>query len=164
MSDTEPTSDATETAATVDTQLPDDHPLLKTLAAQKDAIRDLRAELKQARGATGALEDAVMAAREEGRTEGRREAGATAVASEFRAAFAGRTFDVDAYLEGVDVNRFVDDTGSPKTDAITALAAKLAPVPAPSSTAYVQQTTSTAPALNGDPLLAALKSTLGISD
>lgn len=164
MSDTAPTTDQPETGTTGDITLPDGHPLLKTLQAQKDTIRDLKAELKSVQSTTGALENAVQAAREEGRIEGRREAGSAAVASEFRAAFAGRAFDVDAYLEGVDVTRFVDDEGSPKTDAITALAAKLAPAPTPTSTAFVQQTPSTPTALNGDPLLAALKTSLGISE
>lgn len=129
----------------------------KENAAAKSELEKLREASKTE------FEKAVEAARNEGMLLGRKEAGATAVASEFRAAFAGRDFNVDAYLESVDVNRFMDDEGKPKTDSIRELVEKFAPKPGPTSTAHVQQTSSTPLALNGDPLLDHLKSKLGIS-
>lgn len=72
-------------------------------------------------------ERAVAAARDEARREGLREGSARVVRAEIRAAAAGRPVDVDALLEGIDANRFIDDDGDVDTAAIAAWIDKLAP-------------------------------------
>lgn len=72
-------------------------------------------------------EKAVATAKEEGKTEARRESALRLVDAEVRAAAAGRKVDVDALLEGLDRTRFVDDDGEPDTKGISAWLDKLAP-------------------------------------
>lgn len=131
------------------------------------------AELTKLReAAMSEQEKAVAAALETGRAEGLK-AGSTKLAgAEIRAALAGRSVDADALLEGLDLAHFVDDTGEPDREAILAWVERVAPTPeAPDPMAQAfpdigqgQRTDAAAAknsALNGDPLLAALKSKVG---
>lgn len=126
-------------------QLPADHPLVKTLAAQKALIGELKAkstELEEIKKSQlSESEKAIAAAREEGKAEGKKEAtdqwSSHAIESEFKAAFAGRDFDIDSFLESANTSKFLTDDGLINSQAITELAEKLAPKPS-TSTAYVQ--------------------------
>lgn len=91
------------------------------------------------------------------------------VDAEVRAAAAGRNLDVDALLEGLDRGRFVTDAGEPDRDAVTAWVDRIAPAPqeqpqsiAPAWPDLGQGVRTEHMALNGDPLLKALKGKLGI--
>lgn len=126
-------------------------------------------ELEQVKQATMSdLEKAVALARTEARTEALREVGVARVDDAVRVAAAGRTVDVDALLEGLDRTRFVGDDGEPNRDAIAAWVDRIAPKPAEGTTPTpgfpdLGQGARTAgnAALNGDPLLASLKSAVG---
>lgn len=144
----EPTTEPKPTepvAEVTPVQLPDDHPLVKTLAAQKEQIKELktvRDELEAIKASQMSdAEKAIAAARDEGKQEGFTEAtskwASRAVESEFKAAFAGRDFDVDTFLESANTSKFLTDDGLINSQAITELAEKLAPKPT-ASTAYVQ--------------------------
>lgn len=142
-------------------QLPEDHPLVKTLAAQKATITELKAaktELEQLKQAQlSDAERAIAQAREEGKTEGRAEAtnqwSGQAISAEFKAAFADRDFDIDTFLESANTSKFLTDDGQINSQAIRELADKLAPKAAP-STAYVQGKHQTqVPALNSNALI-----------
>lgn len=112
-------------------------------------------------------EKAVEAARNEGRSEGARQASERIVRADIRAAAAGRNVDVDALLDGVNFGRFLDDDGESDIKAINAWMDRIAPLgeekPKPrldlgQGARGGQQNA----ALNGDPLLRDLKQTLGI--
>lgn len=142
-------------------QLPDDHPLVKTLAAQKTVIAELKAaktELEQLKQSQlSDAEKAIVQAREEGKAEGRAEAtsqwSGQAINAEFKAAFADRDFDIDTFLESANTSKFLTDDGQINSQAIRDLADKLAPKAAP-STAYVQgKHQPAAPALNSNALI-----------
>jgi hypothetical protein len=115
-------------------------------------------------------EKAIAQARKEGLAEGHRSAAAKVVRAEIRAAAAGRNVDVDALVEAIDLAKFADDDGEPDTKAIRAWMDKIAP--AGDGTEQTEtsfdlgqgtRTSSQNMALNGDPLLKAVKSKLGIS-
>lgn len=72
-------------------------------------------------------ERAIADARAEARSEALLEAGTRMVDAEFRAAAAGRDFDVKALLDGLDRKRFLEDDGTPNTDRITKYVDKIAP-------------------------------------
>lgn len=141
---TDPVVTETETPESP-VQLPADHPLVKTLSAQKEQIKELktvRDELEKIKASQMSdAEKAIATAREEGKAEGKREAtdmwSAQTVKSEFKAAFAGREFDVDTFLESANTSKFLTDDGQINSQAISELAEKLAPKPE-TSTAYVQ--------------------------
>jgi hypothetical protein len=110
-------------------------------------------------------------AREAAQAEARQTFGKRLVAAEVKAAAAGRTVGVDALLEGIDAGRFLTDEGEPDTDAISAWIDRVAPKVDPEAVAAPQSPFpdlgqgprgGDALALNGDPLLADLKSALGI--
>lgn len=124
-------------------------------------------ELEQFRQASMSdQEKAVATARAEARAEALREVGAERVADAVRVAAAGRSVDVDALLEGLDRSRFLDDEGQPDVNAIAAWVDRVAPKPtenAPTGFPDLGQgARGSSAALNGDPLLASLKSTLNI--
>lgn len=117
-------------------------------------------------------EKAVAAAIEQGRAEGRREGSSSLVAAKLEASLAGRGVDAAALIEGIDPAKFLDDEGQPDVDAITEWVDRVAPKPDEnddeiSRKAFpdIGQGRRTAPdgkdALNGDPLLNALKSKVG---
>lgn len=127
-------------------------------AAKAEAVA-LKAELEQFKQAQmSEAEKAIAQAREEGKTEGRKEAtdqwSTQAVTAEFKAAFADREFDVDTYLESINTAKFLTDDGQINSTAITELANKLAPKPTPNTT-YVQgqHKTTPPPALNSNALV-----------
>lgn len=139
------------------------------------ANADAAKELETAK--TAAMSDqekAVAEAVAKARTETLAEVGATLVDAEVKAAAAGRTVDVEALLEGLDRKRYLTDEGKPDTDAITKWVNRIAPE-APADEGQKPgagprlpvdigqgQRGSTMP-LNGDPILAAVKSELGIT-
>lgn len=92
----------------------------KARARAEKALSDI-----QAAGQTEA-ERATEQARNEGRAEGVKSAGAKLVAAEFRAAASGKLADPAAALEYLDLARFVGDDGEPDTDAIAAAVERLA--------------------------------------
>lgn len=121
-------------------------------------------QLKQA--SMSDQEKAVALARTEARIEALREVGAARVDDAVRLAVAGRDVAVDALLEGLDRNRFVDENGQPDTAAVQAWVDRLAPPPKQPGATFPDlgqgaRGPGTA-ALNGDPLLNDLKSKLGI--
>lgn len=121
-------------------------------------------ELEKVREASKTeFEKAVEAARHEGRALGLKEAGRSTVAAEFKAAFARNEYqgDIDAFLDSLSTDKFMDDQGKPNADAIAELVEKFAPKPGPASTAHAQQTNNYPPALNSDALLDALKAATG---
>lgn len=133
--------------------------------ANRQAVKDLEA-LKQ-RSMTD-QEKAVDAARLEARTEALREVGGKLAEAAIRVAAAGRNVDVDALLEGIDPSKFLDAAGDPDEKAITTWIDRIAP-PAvedttPKKRDFGQGTRGQQDnqALNGDPLLSALKSKLNI--
>lgn len=147
MSEETPEPAETETVTTDSpVQLPADHPLVKTLAAQKEQIKELktvRDELEAIKASQMSdAEKQIATAREEGKLEGLKEAtgqwSSRAIEAEFRAAFAGKEFDIDTFLESANTSKFLTDDGQIDSQAISELAEKLAPKPAQASTAYVQ--------------------------
>lgn len=147
MSEEATESKPTEPVATVTPEhLPDDHPLVKTLAAQKEQIKELktvRDELEAIKASQMSdAEKQIAAARAEGKLEGLQEAtgqwSSRAIEAEFKAAFAGKDFDIDTFLESANTSKFLTGDGQIDSQAITELAEKLAPKPAQTSTAYVQ--------------------------
>lgn len=85
-------------------------------------------ELEKVRAAAMTeTEKAVAEAEARGRTSALTEAGPRLVRAEFRAAAAGRVDKetLDAYLEDVDLKRFLDESGEPNSKAIEARIAKL---------------------------------------
>lgn len=110
-------------------------------------------------------EKAVAAARDEGRSEGLRNAGARLVEAEVRAAAKGRVPDVDALLEVLDPSKFLGEDGEPDRDAIAAWVDRFAPEQdeqAPGFPVLEQGTRTTPLALGSDPLTDALKRMTGV--
>lgn len=109
-------------------------------------------------------EQAVEAAREEGRRQAMQEASAGRVEDALRAAAAGR-LDADALIENVDRTRFLTEDGQPDREAIAAWVDRIAPkddgtpkVPDLGQGTRPSQTT----ALNSDALVQTLKQKLGV--
>jgi hypothetical protein len=76
-------------------------------------------------------ERAIAEAREQGKAEAVKAAGAKIAAAEFRAAAAGRLANPDGALELIDLSRLVDDNGDPNREAINEAIGRLAAVPPP---------------------------------
>lgn len=116
-------------------------------------------------------ERAVAEAISKARTDTLREVAAKLVAAEIRTAVTGRGVDADALLYGVDHSRFLGDDLEPDTDAIRAWVDRVAPArtePDRAKQAWPDlgqgaRGGQNSMALNGDPLLGALKNKLGIS-
>jgi hypothetical protein len=174
--DTASTPDAPETTESTDTG-----PTVESLQAELDKwkaqARKHETRAKENSGAAKELEalrasamseteKAVAQARSEGLTEGLRTAGVKLVEANVREAAKGRGVDVDSLVEGIDASKFLDDTGEPDRDAITAWVDKVAPQPTEDDTppgfpdlgqGYRQDT----PALGSDALVDALKRVVG---
>lgn len=111
--------------------------LESALAAERQRVKDLEAQLNQIRQANmSEAEKAIAKARDEGIAAGKAEAGAVAaqalVAAEFRIAAAGRLAAPDAALAVLDLTKLLDSkTGQPDKKAIAALVDQLAAVPPP---------------------------------
>lgn len=113
-------------------------------------------------------ERAVAEARASATDEVRKVYGGRLVAAEVKAAAAGRGVDVDALIEAIDPARFLNDEGEPDAEAITAWVDRVAPIPEPPAPGTVNlgqgvRSDPVALALNGDPLVKALSSKLGIT-
>jgi len=143
MPDAQTTTDATSTTdtnATAATTATDQTAELgdggqKALAEErrlrKEAEKQAKAnatELQKLRDANlNEVDKAILAAREEGKTEALREAGIGRVEDAVRAAAGGRNVDVDALLESLDPTKFLDDAGGPDREAIQAWVDRIAP-------------------------------------
>lgn len=150
--------------------------------SNSDAARQaeaLKAELDQFRQASMSEQEKLLAkAAKEAEAKGRADAlgavGQRLVRAEFRALAAGAIPDLDATLDDLNLAKFIGADGEPDTKAIEAAVRRLTPPPPPS--APEAPTTAPGPAprpdltqgsrlttpLNGDPLLASLKSKLNI--
>lgn len=77
-------------------------------------------ELEQLRQQSMSDSDkAIAAARDEGRNEALKDLGKRMVAAEFRVALTGRNADVSSVLDGINDERFLDETGQPDVEKIT---------------------------------------------
>lgn len=187
MADAAPTStttpapetgaDTTTTVTTTDAPEGDLPEAIKAILAKErkaaaDAVKAQkaaeRALTQQQQATMTEQERAVAVAKAEGRTEALRELGVTRAADAVRLLAAGRPIDIEALIEGVDLSRYVGEDGEPDRKALEAWLDRVAPK------ATEQTTTPTFPdlgqgsrtnstlALNGDPLLNAVKNKLGI--
>lgn len=120
------TDNETETESTGFEQLPDDHPLVKTLAIQKQELKDLRKsysaanhELDEIRKASLTDQERLVEnARQETMSAMKREFAGRLVEAELKTALNGRSLDGNAIL-GFDKNKFIDSDGEVDTVAIT---------------------------------------------
>ena len=175
MSDTQPDT-GTEAPAT-DDQQPEGTDTAPDLAAEVEkwkaqarkhedrakanaaAAKELEAFKKASMSET---EQAIAAAREEGRAEALKAAASGRVEDALRAAAAGR-LGVDALLDGLDRSRFLTDDGEPDRDAIAAWVDRIAPkddtprVPDLGQGTRTQNTQS----LGGDALVETLRRKVG---
>lgn len=141
-------------------------------------VEALQAELEQFRQASmsdheKALAKAAQEAEARGRAEALGAVGQRLVRAEFRAQAAGAIPDLDGVLDDLNLAKFVGQDGEPDTKAIEAAVKRLTP-PAPPPAEPPATTAAPAPRpdltqgsrlttpLNGDPLLAAVKTKLGI--
>ena len=110
---------------------------------------------------------AVVAARQQARSEVLAELGEARVSDSFRVAAAGRDIDIDALLEGVNLTSFLDEDGHPDTIKVGDWVERIAPLPEPSSTPQVpdlgQGARPTPPGLNSSQLQKDLMAKLGIN-
>lgn len=106
-------------------------------------------------------------AKAQARAEALAEIGTSRVDDAVKLAAAGRPVDVDALLEGLDRSRFLGENGQPDQAAIAAWVDRIAPTANQAAPTVVDLGQGArggeALALNGDPLLADLKSKLGIA-
>jgi hypothetical protein len=138
----------------------------------------LQAELEQFRQASmseqeKALAQAVKEAEARARGEVLTSVGQRLVRAEFRAQAAGAIPDLDGVLDDLNLSKFVTDDGEPDVKAIATAVRRLTPPPPPEQPAEPTTTPGPRPdltqgtrqnmPLNGDPLLAAVKSRLGIT-
>lgn len=114
-------------------------------------------------------ERAVEQARVEARTAALAEVGGKVAAAEIRAAAAGRLApeQVDVLLDGINLARFLDDSGDVDRDKVTTFVDGIAPKADETTTTQFPDLgqgsrSADTNALNGDPLERALKSKLGI--
>lgn len=123
-------------------------------------------ELEQVKAASMTEQErAVAEARAATRAEVLAEVANDRVEDALRLAAAGTTLDVDALLEGLDRARFVTEDGQVDTDRVKSYIEGIAP-PKPTDDPLVpvdlgQGARSATPALGSDPLLQALKNTVG---
>lgn len=146
--------------------------LAKERKAAADAVKAQkaaeRALTQQQQTTMTEQEKAVAAAKAEGRTEALRELGVTRAADGVRLLAAGRPIDVEALIEGVDLSRYVGDDGEPDRKALEAWLDRVAPkateptAPTFPDLGQGSRNNSSHLPLNGDPLLNAVKSKLGI--
>lgn len=115
---------------TVDTgedsmELPDDHPLVKTLAKQRAELKELRKTYTQAskeldevrKSQLSDTERLIEQTKEDTRKAVRLEFAEKLVEAELKTALKGRTLEGDAILT-FDKSRFIDDSGSIDNEAI----------------------------------------------
>jgi hypothetical protein len=129
---------------------------LKALKAEFDEIR--KSQMTE-------QERAIAEAKAAARAEVVGEFGSRIAAAEFRAAAAGRLDDdqVTVLLDSVDLSKFLTDAGEVDADKVRAVIDGITPkAPDPSFVPDMGQgARGSTPALGSDPLLAALKHTVG---
>lgn len=166
-------STTTEPAATPETDVAAELEKWKTMARKQEERAKANAQAAKEldefkRQSMTDQERAVAEAVDAARKSTIAELSGRLVDAEVRAAAAGRNVDVDALLEGLDRGRFLTDTGEPDRQALTSWIDRVAPVaasqppPAPAWPDLGQGARTDSMALNGDPLLQALKGKLGI--
>ncbi len=108
-------------------------------------------------------ERAIDEARAAARAETLAEVGSARAADAIRLVATGRVADVEALIEGVDAARFVGEDGQPDREAIATWVERIAPADAtPAFPDLAQGARPGAVTLGSDPLLAGVKSALGI--
>lgn len=179
MPDTPPAVPVVETTPSEPTTPPDTDALKSALdkerQARKDAEKAAKAQASELDRLKAELmsdqEKAIKVARDEAVRETTTRMASRLVASEVRAALAGRSVDADALLEGLDAGRFLGDDGDVDTNAVKAWVDRIAPAAAPADPLAPQVVDigqgnrGTTPAYgigDDDPLLRDLKSKLGI--
>jgi len=118
--DTETVDDAQDT-----TELPDDHPLVKTLAKQRAELKELRKTYTQAskeldevrKSQLSDTERLIEQTKEDTRRAVRMEYAEKLVEAELKSSLKGRTLEGDAILT-FDKGRFIDDSGDIDSEAI----------------------------------------------
>jgi hypothetical protein len=126
MADDTTTADEAATAPTQEsTTTPDElgDAGRRALQEERRARRVAEKELEKLRAASmSETEKAVAAAKAEGASEAAKAVGPRIVRAEFRAAAAGQVDrqTLDAYLEDVDLTKFLTNDGEPDTKAIEA--------------------------------------------
>ena len=125
--DVDETAVDAETVDTDDntTELPNDHPLVKTLAKQRAELKELRKTYTQAskeldevrKSQLSDTERLVEQTKEDTRRAVRLEFAEKLVEAELKTALKGRALEGDAILT-FDKGRFIDDSGDIDTDAI----------------------------------------------
>ena len=138
-------------------------------AKYRTEAKQLKGEIENVRKSSlTEAERAVVEAEQRGRMAVLSEMGKRLARTQFEAAAARRntSYDVTSALEYVDLTRFVGEDGEPDSKAIAAAVERLVPAagqeqtPVPSFDGGTRSGGSIP--LNGDPLLNALKSKLGI--
>lgn len=136
MSEEDGSADTTVTTETDATDWKAEAEKWKTLARKHEDRAKANAgaakELEQVRAATMTeTEKAVAEAEQRGRSSALVEAGPRLARAEFRATAAGRVDKetLDAYLEDVDLRKFLREDGEPDAKAIEARVSKLAGSP-----------------------------------
>ena len=168
----QPDAAATEAAETPELGDAGKKALDRMKAERDEARRTAKArerELEQFRTASmSEAERAVVEAEQRGRLAVLTDMGKRLARTQFEAAAARRnaSYDATSALEYVDLSRFVGEDGEPDSKAITAAVERLVPsaeqTPAPVPSFDGGTRSGGALPLNGDPLLNALKSKLGI--
>jgi hypothetical protein len=116
-----------ETSSSEFETLPDDHPLVKSLAAQRQEMKEVRKafahannELEEFRKASLSDQERLVAsAREEAAATVRREYAGKFVEAELKNAIVGKIIEATALLS-FDRNSFIDDSGEVDSNAIAA--------------------------------------------
>jgi hypothetical protein len=170
----EETTTETSVTETTTTEPTDVEKLKKALEAERAGRRDAErsrkaadSELEKLRTASlSETEKAIAEAKAAGRTEALAETGKRLAAAELRAAAAAAGLDVAEVLDLVDLTRFVGEDGNPDEKAIAEAVTKFAGLrgePAVTTRPGLDLgPRASAMPLNGDPILGALKSKLGI--
>lgn len=154
MSDTtaETTDEALEAEASAEERTTEDPRISKANAEAAKYRKELRAaqsELEKVRKAgLTEQEKAVAEAEQRGRSAALASTGARLARAEFRAAAAGQVDKetLDAYLEDVDLSKFLSEDGEPDTKAIEGRIKKLAGGSTKTSYDGGARTTAAAPA------------------
>lgn len=131
--------------------------------AAKDEAKQLKAQLEEIqRSQMSDQEKAIEEAKAAARAEVLGEVGGKVVAAEFKAAAAGRLEDeaLASLIDGLNLASFLDDSGDVAVERVKALIDGIAPAQVERNADFGQGARST-PALGSDPLLQALKNTVG---
>lgn len=119
--------------------LPDDHPLVKTLTAQKDSIKQLKTQLKESSAAAEKLaeyeeankteqEKLVAEAVKAARAEVLSEVGKKLAAAKIEAALTGIVSDPASVVEDLNLGKYLDSDGEVDADSVKALREKFSSI------------------------------------